>query len=48
MKIHTTNYFDTFIEVADDTKTSCGTQPPIKEIRTVAELQYSLLANQSV
>ena len=24
MKIHTANYFDTFIEVADDTKVNCG------------------------
>lgn len=43
MKVHTTNYFDTFIEVADDTKANCGTQPPSKDKRTVAEMQYELI-----
>lgn len=46
MKIHTTNYFDTFIEVAEDTKTTNGTKPPTKVNKTVAELQYELLTNQ--
>lgn len=45
MKIHTTNYFDTFIEVADDTKAICGTKPPTKINKTVAELQYELIIN---
>ena len=44
MKIHTTNYFDTFIEVAEDTKANSGTKPPTKEKRTVAEMQYELIA----
>lgn len=44
MKVHTTNYFDTFIEVADDTKVGCGTKPPIKDKKTVAEMQYELIA----
>lgn len=44
MKTHTTNYFDTFIEVADDTNASSGTKPPSKNIKTVAEMQYVLLA----
>lgn len=44
MKVHTTNYFDTFIEVAEDTKTSKGTVPPSKENKTVAEMQYELVA----
>ncbi|MDJ1481961.1 DUF6157 family protein [Cytophagaceae bacterium YF14B1] len=45
-KIHTTNYFDTFIEVAEDTKVSCGTIPKSKgDNKTVAELQYELLVN---
>ncbi|HEY0054680.1 MAG TPA: DUF6157 family protein [Pedobacter sp.] len=43
MKIHTTNYFDTFIEVADDTKVSSGVQPPAKGKKTVAEMQYDLI-----
>ncbi|HRE51731.1 MAG TPA: DUF6157 family protein [Flavitalea sp.] len=45
-KIHTTNYFDTFIEVAEDTKATCGTKPPSKaDKQTVAEMQYALLVN---
>jgi len=44
MKIHSTNYFDTFIEVAEDTKAYFGTLPPTKEKKTVAEMQYELVA----
>ena len=44
MKTHTTNYFDTFIEVAEDTKAVHGTKPPSKEKKTVAEMQYELIA----
>ena len=43
MKVHTTNYFDTFIEVAEDTKASCGIVPPQKEKKTIAEMQYELI-----
>ncbi len=43
-KIHTTNYFDTFIEVAEDTKAICGTIPSSKgDNKTVAQLQYEIL-----
>lgn len=45
MKTHTTNYIDTFIEVADDTKTNRGTKPVAKDKKTVAEIQYELIAN---
>jgi hypothetical protein len=46
MKIHTTNFFDTFIEVAEDTKVNCGTKPPSKSgKKTIAEMQYELLVN---
>lgn len=45
MKTHSTNYFDTFIEVAEDTKSDCGTKPPMKDKKTVAEMQYELVAN---
>jgi hypothetical protein len=45
MKIHSTNYFDTFIEVAEDTKADSGTKPPTKDKKTVAEMQYELIAN---
>ncbi len=44
MKTYTTNYFDTFIEVAEDTKADCGTIPPAKDKKTVAEIQYGLIA----
>jgi len=45
MKIHTTNYFDTFIEVAGDTKTIRSNVPTLKgDKRTVAFLQYELLS----
>jgi hypothetical protein len=43
MKVHTTNYFDTFIEVAEDSKAGCGTKPAAKEKKTVAEMQYELI-----
>lgn len=43
MKTYTTNYFDTFIEVADDSKAESGTKPPTKEKKTVAEIQYRLI-----
>ncbi len=44
MKTHTTNYFNTFIEVAEDTKADCGTKPPSKASKTVAEMQYEMVA----
>jgi len=44
MKGHTTNYFDTFIEVAEDTKANCGIKPPTKDKKTLAEMQYNLIA----
>lgn len=45
MKTHTTNYFNTFIEIAEDTKVTCGTIPPSKsDKKTIAELQYQLIA----
>ncbi|MBD1431403.1 hypothetical protein H8B06_01075 [Sphingobacterium sp. DN00404] len=45
MKAHTTNYKDTFITVADDTKVACGTIPRSKgDKKTIAEMQYELLA----
>lgn len=45
MKIHTTNYSDTFIEVAEDTKKNCGTPPPFKEEKqTIAQMQYEMLS----
>lgn len=41
---HTTNYLDTFIEVAADTKVVCGTKPPVREGKmTIAALQFDLI-----
>ena len=44
MKTHTTIFLDTFIEVPADTKADCGTKPPSKDKKTVAEMQYELVA----
>ncbi|MBB4119008.1 hypothetical protein GGR32_001299 [Mesonia hippocampi] len=44
MEKHSTNYFDTFIEVSEDSKAECGTKPPTKEKRTIAEIQFELIA----
>lgn len=45
-KIHTTNYVNTFIEVAEDSKADRGTKPPSKgDKKTIAEIQYELIAN---
>jgi hypothetical protein len=44
MKVHTTNYFDTFIEVADDCPTDIGEIPkPKGNNKSVAEMQYELI-----
>ncbi|MGV3705193.1 MAG: DUF6157 family protein [Arcticibacter sp.] len=44
-KLHTTNYFNTFIEVAEDTRALSGTRPPSKGGKeTVAGIQYELIA----
>ena len=44
MKTHSTFYFDTFIEIAEDTKADSGIKPPTKDKKTVAEMQYELIA----
>nr|WP_199000286.1 DUF6157 family protein [Flavobacterium sp. ASV13] len=44
MKVHTTNYYNTFIEAAEDTKVDCGNKPPAKDKKTVAEMQYNLIS----
>lgn len=44
MKTHSTNYFNTLIEVAEDTKADCGTKPPSKARKTAAEMQYEMVA----
>lgn len=41
--MHTTNYTNTFIQVADDCKTAVGAAPPEKQEQTVARMQYELI-----
>lgn len=44
MKTHTTNYYNTFIAVADDCPTSIGEAPPTKgDIKTVANIQFDMV-----
>jgi hypothetical protein len=45
MKVHTTNYKDTFIEIADDSSVKAGEVPPVKEdSKTVANLQFDIVS----
>lgn len=44
MKTHTTNYKNTFIEIADDCPVKTGEMPPIKgDTKTVANLQFDMV-----
>lgn len=46
MKLHTTNYFNTFIEVAEDTPATFGEIPPDKkDIKSVASMQFEIVYN---
>lgn len=42
--MHSTNYVDTFISVADDCPCMVGTAPPEKENPTIARLQYEMIS----
>ncbi|MBW8362224.1 MAG: hypothetical protein K0M56_08580 [Kaistella sp.] len=44
MKTHTTNYKDTFIEIAEDCPVSESEIPPVKRNRTLAEIQYDMIS----
>lgn len=45
-KLHTTNYLNTFIEIADDCPVKIGEVPPQKgDTRTVANSQFELIAH---
>ena len=44
MKRHTTNYKDTFIEIAEDSPISTSQVPPVKRNRTLADIQYNMIA----
>ncbi|MBP9115702.1 MAG: hypothetical protein KBF89_05090 [Acidimicrobiia bacterium] len=41
--MHSTNYFDTFIEVAQDCPAEIGQEPPVKDPKTVAQITYEML-----
>lgn len=41
--MHTTNYFDTFISVAEDCPISVSEVPPSKEPKSAAQIQYEML-----
>lgn len=44
MKTHTTNYENTFIEIAEDCPVQAGEMPPIKrDKKSVANLQFEIL-----
>ena len=44
MKIHTTNYQNTFIEIADDCPITVGEIPPTKgDTKSVANIQFEIL-----
>jgi hypothetical protein len=44
MKVHTTNYKNTFIAIADDSPTTSGEMPPVKgDAKTVASMQFDLV-----
>lgn len=46
MKTHSTNYFNTFIEVAEDTKANSGVIPTDKAGKpTIATMQFDMVAN---
>lgn len=41
--MHSTDYTNTFIEVAEDCKTDVGKLPPEKEEKTVARMQWEMI-----
>jgi len=44
MKQHTTNYINTFIEIAEDCPVKTAVAPPVKEPATIAQLEYGMLS----
>ncbi len=43
--MHTTDYTNTFIEIADDCKADVGMMPPEKNEKTIARIQYEMIQN---
>jgi hypothetical protein len=45
MTVHTTNYTDTFIAIADDSPATQGEIPPVRgDTRSVANIQYEMIS----
>lgn len=44
--MHTTNYYDTFIEIAEDCPAGVGSEPPSAAKPTVAALHFALIAEE--
>ena len=45
MKVHTTNYIDTFIEVAEDCQAKKGEIPPTKgDEKSIANIQFEIIS----
>ena len=45
MKVHSTNYYNGFVEVAEDSPATAGTIPPLRgSKKSVAKLQYDMVA----
>lgn len=45
MKIHTSNYHNTFIEVAEDCPSTTGEIPPLKgDNKTIANIQFEMIS----
>jgi Family of unknown function (DUF6157) len=42
-RMHSTNYTNAFIEVADDCRTEVGKIPPAKDEKTIAQMHYDLI-----
>ena len=46
MKVHSTNYYNTFIEIAEDCPTKTAEIPPLKgKSRSIANMQFDLIYN---
>ncbi|WP_231458947.1 MULTISPECIES: DUF6157 family protein [unclassified Pedobacter] len=44
-KLHSTNYYNTFIEIAEDSKAISGSHPKAKgKDKTIAEIQFEIIA----
>lgn len=47
MKVHTTNYFNTLVEIAEDSTATTGEVPPVRgSKKSVANLQFEMLKDK--